>query len=256
MLIWYTNSRKLRELVLITMSRNFKGEKEKMEIALSQEAEEYIEIIYKLQKRNSVAKTKDLAESLHVVPGSITNTIEHLEGHGLVRHEPYRGVKLTKEGERLALTIIRRHRLAERFLTDILKADWSTVHDDACKLEHAMSKNVTDLLEERLEHPKFCPHGNPIPTDAGLIEDLPTVALTEANSNESYIVDRIINEENVNLQMLRDKGIKPQASIQVLKQDEKHVAVRVNGKWQELSHEVADCVLLRKSGSVDNAIEA
>ena len=203
-----------------------------METALSQEAEEYIEIIYKLQKRNSIAKTKDLAESLHVVPGSITNTIEHLESHGLVRHEPYRGVKLTKEGERLALTIIRRHRLAERFLTDILKADWSTVHADACKLEHAMSKNVTDLLEEKLEHPKFCPHGNPIPTDAGLIEDLPTVALTEANSNESYIVDRIINEENVNLEMLYDKGIKPQASIQVLKQNEKNIsfALMENGK--------------------------
>jgi DtxR family Mn-dependent transcriptional regulator len=113
-----------------------------------------------------------------------------------------------------------------------------------------MSKNVTDLLEERLEHPKFCPHGNPIPTDAGLIEDLPTVALTEANLNESYVVDRIINEENVNLEMLEDKGIKPQASIQVLKQDEKHIAVRVNGKRQELSRAAADCVLLRKSWRV------
>ena len=140
-----------------------------MEIALSQEAEEYIEIIYKLQERNGLAKTKELSENLHVVPGSITNTIEHLESHNLVMHEPYRGVKLTKEGERRALTIIRRHRLAERFLTDILKADWSTVHADACKLEHAMSKNVTNLLEEKLEHPKFCPHGNPIPTEAGLI---------------------------------------------------------------------------------------
>jgi len=226
-----------------------------MEIALSQEAEEYIEIIYKLQERNSAAKTKDIAEGLHVVPGSVTNTIEHLESHGLVRHEPYRGVKLTKEGERLALTIIRRHRLAERFLTDILKADWSTVHADACKLEHAMSKNVTDLLEKRLEHPKFCPHGNPIPTDAGLVEDLPTVALTEANSNESYIVDRIINEENVNLEMLKDKGIKPQASIQVLKQDEKHVYIRINGRLQELSPSAAGWVLLRKNRRLDYAVE-
>jgi DtxR family transcriptional regulator, Mn-dependent transcriptional regulator len=227
-----------------------------MEIELSQEAEEYIEIIYKLQKRNSTAKTKDLAESLHVVPGSVTNTIEHLESHSLVRHEPYHGVKLTKEGERLALTIIRRHRLAERFLTDILKADWSTVHADACKLEHAMSKNVTDLLEEKLEHPKFCPHGNPIPTEAGLIEDLPTISSTEANLNERYIVDRIVNEENVNLEMLDEKGIKPQASIQVLKQDEKHIDMRVNGKRQELSRVAADCVLLKKNGRVDHTVKA
>jgi DtxR family transcriptional regulator, Mn-dependent transcriptional regulator len=226
-----------------------------MEIELSQEAEEYIEIIYKLQKRNSTAKTKDLAQSLHVVPGSITNTIEHLESHGLVRHEPYHGVKLTKEGEMIALTIIRKHRLAERFLTDILNADWSTVHADACKLEHAMSKNVTDLLEEKLDHPKFCPHGNPIPTEAGLIEDLPTIALTDANLNENYVVDRIVNEENVNLEMLEHKEIKPEASIQVLKQDEKTIAVRVNGKRQELSHGTADCVLLRKSWRAEYAAE-
>ena len=71
-----------------------------METALSQEAEEYIETIYKLQKRNGIAKTKELAETMHVVPGSITNTIEHLESHRLVTHEPYRGVKLTREGEK------------------------------------------------------------------------------------------------------------------------------------------------------------
>ena len=142
-----------------------------MEQSLSQEAEEYVEMIYKLQERHGMAKTKELSEIMHVVPGSITNTIEHLESHGLVTHEPYRGVKLTRQGEKIALDIIRRHRLAECLLSELLKAEWSTVHEDACKLEHALSKKLTDLLEERLGHPKFCPHGNPIPTQSGSMDE-------------------------------------------------------------------------------------
>ena len=203
-----------------------------------------------------MAKTKDLAENLHVVPGSITNTIEHLESHNLVTHEPYRGVRLTKEGEKLALSVIRRHRIAERFLTDILKAKWSTVHTEACRLEHALSKNVTDLLERRLENPRYCPHGNPIPTEDGLVEDLPTIALTEASANESYVVDRIVNEENVDLELLAEKGIKPQASIRVLKSDSKQLSLCVDEDRQELSRKTAECVLLKKNGRAINAVEA
>jgi DtxR family transcriptional regulator, Mn-dependent transcriptional regulator len=225
-----------------------------METMLSQEAEEYIETIYKLQKRNGLAKTKELAETMHVVPGSITNTIEHLESHGLVTHEPYRGVKLTREGERIALDIIRKHRLAERLLTDVLKAEWSTVHEDACKLEHALTKNLTDLLDERLGHPKFCPHGNPIPTENGLIEEPPCVALTEADVGESYVVERIIDEEHVNLQLLAEKKIKPQAIMKVTKRDAQYVVLCLEGKQHRLSSGLASNVLLRKKGRHIHAV--
>ena len=205
-----------------------------METTISQGAEEYIEIIYKLQKRSGIARTKELSENLHVVPGSITNTIEHLESHGLVLHEPYRGVKLTREGEKLAINIVRRHRLAERLLTDILKEDWSSVHEDACKLEHGLTKNVTDLLEKRLGYPKFCPHGNPIPTVTGQVNEKPSVELTEANLNEDYVVDRIVDEENANLGLLAEKNIKPNATIQIVKNDRKQIVVYVNKICQEL----------------------
>ncbi len=219
-----------------------------METALSQEAEEYIETIYKLQKRNGVAKTKELAETMHVVPGSITNTIEHLESHHLVTHEPYRGVKLTREGERIALDIIRKHRLAECLLTDVLKAEWSSVHEDACKLEHALTKNLADLLDERLGHPKFCPHGNPIPTENGVIEDQPCIALTEADLGETYVVDRIIDEEHANLHVLAADNIKPQAILQVVKRNFDKIILRVAGKECQLSTSLAENVLLRKTG--------
>jgi DtxR family transcriptional regulator, Mn-dependent transcriptional regulator len=227
-----------------------------METLLSQEAEEYIETIYKLQKRNGIAKTKELAETMHIVPGSITNTIEHLESHGLVVHEPYRGVKLTKEGEKIALTIIRKHRLAERLLTDVLKVEWSSVHEDACKLEHALTKNLANLLDERLGHPKFCPHGNPIPTEGGVIEEEPCIALTEANLNETYIVDRIIDEEHVNLQLLAEENIKPEATLQVVKRKANQVFLRVGKKECRLGCGLAASVLLRKKGESTCAVEA
>jgi DtxR family transcriptional regulator, Mn-dependent transcriptional regulator len=217
-----------------------------METSLSQEAEEYIESIYKLQKRNGIAKTKDLSEAMGLVPGSITNTIEHLESHGLVNHEPYRGVKLTQEGQRLALDIIRKHRLAERLLTDVLNVDWSEVHEDACKLEHALTKDLTDLLDERLGYPRFCPHGNPIPTENGSVDEQPSIPLSDASPYESYIVDRIIDEGRLTLNLLAKENIKPGVKLLILTQDTEHVILQVDTKECKLNIKLASNVLVKK----------
>jgi DtxR family transcriptional regulator, Mn-dependent transcriptional regulator len=219
-----------------------------MEIELSQEAEEYVEMIYKLQKRDGMARTKELAEIMHVVPGSITNTIGHLKSHELVTHEPYRGVRLTREGEKIALEIIRKHRLAECLLIDVLKAEWSTVHEEACKLEHALSKDLTNLLDRRLGHPKFCPHGNPIPTENGLIDEQTGVSLNFADLGERYIIDRIIDEEHANLQLLAQKKIKPEVMVQVVKHDTQNVSLLIEGEEQQLSWHLVASVLVRKDG--------
>ncbi|MCW4009607.1 MAG: metal-dependent transcriptional regulator [Candidatus Bathyarchaeota archaeon] len=217
-----------------------------METQLSQEAEEYLETIYKLQKRSGMAKTKELSQTMHVVPGSITNTIGHLENLGLVTHEPYRGVKLTRKGEKIALDIIRKHRLAERLLTDVLEAEWSNVHEDACKLEHALTKNVAALLDEKLGHPKFCPHGNPIPTEDGKIEELPCIALTEAELGERYVVCCIIDEEHVNFHLLDEKNIKPEAKLKVLERIGDQMVLRVGKTECTIDKSVAVNILLRK----------
>ena len=218
-----------------------------MELDISQEAEEYIEMIYKLQKRNGMAKTKELSEIMHVVPGSITNTIEHLESHGLVTHEPYRGVKLTLQGQRIALDIIRRHRLAECLLSELLKAEWSTVHEDACKLEHALSKQLTDLLEARLGYPKFCPNGNPIPTEDGRIEEPYSISLIDANLGENYIIARIVDEEHANLQLLAEKKLKPETKIHFVKHENDLYTIQVDGKREQLNRDSASNVFVRKN---------
>jgi len=206
-----------------------------MTTELSYDAEEYVEAIYKLQKRSGVAKTKELAEELDVVPGSITNTIEHLEKHDLVEHEPYKGVKLTAKGEALALCIIRRHRLAERLLTDILNAEWSDVHENACKLEHALTEDVIALLEKKLEYPKVCPHGNPIPTERGEIEEQECYPLTEVRLNELCKVVKISNENREKLQLLANNGIKPDATIHIVKRRGTRIILCVDGKERSLN---------------------
>jgi len=204
---------------------------------LSNEAEEYVEAIYKLQKRRGVAKTNELANELHVVPGSVTNTVEHLEKHGIVQHEPYKGVKLTKEGEKFALGIIRRHRLAERLLTDILDVDWSEVHESACKLEHALSGKVLALLEKRLGHPKFCPHGNPIPSENGEMIEEECLPLSEVNVNEACIIAKITDERQENLVRLAAKGIRINVPIHVIKRKEpSYLILDVAGKECTLTY--------------------
>jgi len=216
-----------------------------MTTELSYDAEEYVEAIYKLQKRSGVAKTKELAEELNVVPGSITNTIEHLEKHDLVEHEPYKGVKLTAKGEALALCIIRRHRLAERLLTDILNAEWSDVHENACKLEHALTEDVIALLEKKLEYPKVCPHGNPIPTEHGEIEEQECYPLTEVRLNELCKVVKISNENREKLQLLANNGIKPDATIHIVKRRGTRIILCVDGKERSLNCNDASSVWVK-----------
>jgi len=225
-----------------------------MESKLSHEAEEYVEAIYKLQKRRGIAKTKELAKELRVVPGSITNTIEHLEKHGLVKHEPYRGVELTAKGEKLALDIIRRHRLAERLLTDILDAEWSDVHENACKLEHALTKEVVTLLEKRLGNPKFCPHGNPIPTACGEVEEEECYPLTKIDLNVMCIVVKVTEEEKEKLSILASKGIKPTVPIHVVKRKASNIVLCISGKEHSLAFDVASSVWVKPLKVNNNAI--
>ena len=224
------------------------------ETSVTNQAEEYLEAIYRLQSKVGFARTMDLSRELGVVPGSITNTIENLERKGLVIHEPYKGVKLTDNGQKIGSSILRRHRLAERLLTDFLHLDWSEVHDPACKLEHALSPEILKPLEKALGHPKRCPHGNPIPTDCGEILEDKTVALTELVANNSGVIVRITEEKIETLQRLTKLKLKPGERVKIEKIGPRcSMTIRVRNEICTIDHNIASIIYVNKSeGEVRN----
>ena len=136
---------------------------------VTSQTEDFLQAVYRLQERTGVARTGELVKTLKVVPGTVTNTVERLERRGLVTHEAYRGVKLTDKGRSIALRVLRRHRLSERLLSDILGIEQNRVHEAACRLEHGVTNEVAKNIEKVLEWPRTCPHGKPIPTGCGAI---------------------------------------------------------------------------------------
>ncbi|HHC19526.1 MAG TPA: metal-dependent transcriptional regulator [Euryarchaeota archaeon] len=166
--------------------------------------EDYLVTIARLEEKYGIARITDIARSLNVSPGTVTNTIARLEKCGYVKRIPYRGIRLTKEGRILALKILRRHRLAERLLTDILEVDIDKVHEIAHKLEHDIA-GIEDYIERKLEGKSTCPHGRPIPPK----ESYEEVPLTEAKEGKSYRIAKIILSNKEVAKEVNSKGLTP-----------------------------------------------
>jgi DtxR family Mn-dependent transcriptional regulator len=203
-----------------------------VEPAISHKAEDYLEAIYRLEKKKGSAKTMELARKLKVVSGSVTNTVESLERRGLIIHKPYKGVNLTDRGRKIASNVLRKHRLAERLLADYLHMKWSEVHSEACKLEHALSPKIINHLEKALGFPKKCPHGNPIPALNGQLFEEETKPLTDLNSGEDGIIVKIIDENPSVLKVLDSLGLTPRSFVKVERKGSitDHLNILVNGK--------------------------
>jgi DtxR family Mn-dependent transcriptional regulator len=215
--------------------------------SVSSHAEEYLEAIYRLERKKGFARTMEIARKLKVVPGSVTNTIELLEERGLIIHEPYKGVRLTEKGRRLASAVLRRHRLAERLLTDILHMDWSQVHEAACKLEHALSPEIIKSLEKVLRHPKTCPHGNPIPTKCGGIFEEKTEALSELDAKMRGIIFKIVEEKTEVLQQLQRLGLTLGKNVEIEERlSAGTLTVRLGDKSLRLNHKLASIIYIKR----------
>lgn len=175
--------------------------------------EEYLEIIYKLSGRADV-RPGQIAEALGVSAPTVTATLGRLSERGLIER-PDGGVELTLEGRRVALDIVRRHRLAERFLVDALGLPWDEVHDEACQLEHALSPRVQQALEAFLENPSVCPHGHPIPSANGDIAALEGLPLCESGAGDEVEIVRIEDEGEDLLSYLASLGMLPGTQVRV-----------------------------------------
>ena len=175
--------------------------------------EEYLEAIFHLIQKEKKVTTSRLAERLKVTPASASSMAKKLAKEGLIKHRPYRGIVLTKEGLKEATKLVRRHRLSERFLTDVLGLDWDKAHDEACKFEHVLSDAVEEKLDKALGSPKTCPHGNPIPSKTGKILEKVVKPLSSLKPKERGFITKITNEEPKLLQYLATLGLLPQALV-------------------------------------------
>jgi DtxR family Mn-dependent transcriptional regulator len=209
--------------------------------SISATVEKYLENIYRLEQEDGIARTAKLAERVGVSLGTVTNTIETLERKQLVTHKPYRGVKLTTTGRRHALDVIRRHRLSERLLTDLLKMDWSHVHEYASQLEHALPDDVMKSLDAVLGHPTRCPHGNPVPSPDGVILHEQSQPLNTLNPGQSGIILRIEEERREYLEYIKSLRLLPGIPLQVLKKEpfDGPITITTEGKTQTIGHNIA-----------------
>ncbi|WP_455279871.1 metal-dependent transcriptional regulator [[Eubacterium] cellulosolvens] len=215
---------------------------------VSPSTEDYLKNIYELQEREGLARTKKLADRMQVSLGTITNTVELLEKNELIKHTRYKGVTLTAKGNRIALDVIRRHRLTERLLTDILRMDWSNVHEIACKLEHDITEEVIKPLGKILGHPKTCPHGNPIPTKCGGIIEDNTRPLIDLEPQEIGTIVKIAEEKSEVLRYLDSLGIELGTIIKVEKKikEKNSEFLQLKDIDPPLSRKIASSIWVRK----------
>lgn len=169
--------------------------------------ENYIKAIFHLQGEDAMVTTNELARELKTKPASVTDMMKKLKAKKLLHYQPYQGFRLSSEGSKVALGIIRRHRLWEYFLSEKLKFSWEEVHEVAEHLEHVSSKKLIDKLDEYLGFPQADPHGDPIPDSNGRIELSKKVCLTDLPFNKVAVVSGVSDQSGEMLELLKHKKI-------------------------------------------------
>jgi len=184
---------------------------------LSSAIEDYTKAIYALERRDEEPVTTNaLAERLGVTPGSASGMVKRLGELGLVEHRPYHGVSLTEDGRRVALEVIRHHRLLELYLVESLGVPWDRVHEEAEVLEHVLSEELEELIAAKLGDPTRDPHGDPIPTRELTIEEVATDSLQTLSPGDRGTFARVSDSDPEMLRWLADRAIAPGDELEVI----------------------------------------
>ena len=195
--------------------------------------ENYLKAIFQAQMRlprkGDLVPMGQLAGALGVVPGTATTMVKTLSESGLVKYEPYAGVRLTAAGERLAALVVRRHRLIELFLVKVMGMSWTEVHDEAEHLEHAVSDRLIDRIDEMLGRPAVDPHGDPIPDPEGVFERRPLDSLLSCPLGERVTISRVTDQDPAFLRFIERRDLKPGAIVEVEERDTAADSVRLRG---------------------------
>lgn len=212
----------------------------------SEAIEDFLKAVYLLQQDYERVPTSVLAEALSITAPSTTEMAKKLAKAKLISHEPYRGVRLTPAGERIALEVVRNHRLLELFLVRTLGYTWDEVHEEAERLEHAVSERLIERIAEFLGDPRYDPHGDPIPSAEGAVDDRELTPLSEWPCQHKGMVARLLDQSPDMLRYLAEKGLVIGAQVEVLAADpfDGPITLRVNGEEQVIGPNVAECVLL------------
>lgn len=183
--------------------------------------EDYLKQIYLHQPpaREGLLSMGDLADLMNVAAGTATAMVKRLSEADLVRYEPYSGVRLSPSGQRLAISVLRRHRLMESFLVEILGLDWAEVHEEAEQLEHVVSDRLMERIDAVLGHPVVDPHGDPIPGPDGRIASDNSQTLVDVAPGSAATVERVLTQDEAFLSYADAHGLRPGRRVTVLSQD-------------------------------------
>ena len=203
--------------------------------------EDYLKTIFHLSSDGGTAGTSAVAERLGVTAGSVTGMLKRLAEQGFVEHVPYYGARLTETGQQRAVAIIRRHRILELFLVEVLGYSWDEVHEEAERLEHSVSVRLIDRMSEVLGRPESDPHGAPIPSAEGRLDERRYPSLADIDAGHRAVLRRVSDEDPEALRYLAGMGLRPGAEIEVIERApfEGPLRIRVGGAEQVLGRRFA-----------------
>jgi DtxR family transcriptional regulator, Mn-dependent transcriptional regulator len=200
--------------------------------AFTRAQEDYLKALYQLHGAQRPVPTRELAQRLGISSPSVSEMVARLTSQGLVEHDRYRGQQLTREGRKVALELVRHHRLLEMFLVQVLGYSWDEVHDEAERLEHVMSERMEQRIFELLGRPELDPHGHAIPSASGKVRSLSERPLSECKTGEKVLVQGVSDEDAGRLRELERRGLMPGTRIEVMavSEFEGPIEVRIKGK--------------------------
>jgi DtxR family Mn-dependent transcriptional regulator len=208
--------------------------------------EDYLKAIYTLASNGVEVSNSALANHLAVTPASATNMVKKLAELGLVTYEPYQNVALTPSGQKVALEVLRHHRLLELYLHDKLNLPWDQVHAEAEKLEHVLSETLEDAMAAALGNPTVDPHGDPIPTKEGHVDDVGGILLSQGELNRAYRIIRVRVQDADRLVYLGTMGLYPNARVTLLSRAPfaGPLLIEVDGEHHALAHDMAEFLVV------------
>ena len=212
---------------------------------LTRSVEDYLKAIYRLSPEGRPASTSEIAHLLELSAPSVSGMVKRLSELGLLEHLPYKGVQLTAEGRRAALRMVRRHRLIEAYLVEFLAYSWDTVHEEAERLEHAVSDTLVERMAAALGHPSVDPHGDPIPTADGAVEELASTPLAALEVGDTAEIVRVHESDSERLRYLATLGLRPGVVVTVLDRQpfSGPVTIETHGEVQVIGQSLAQVLL-------------